>query len=216
MHNSGTHPNAQFRFSPVERTAIVATLPTQDGEQCSRVIARLEQAAREFRTDRARRLKELPAERRERQRRLLAAIEKAERLAIDAQDQRAAAKLRELQAPIDMSVDAYKRLARAFHGTDLDVAIFYFRALSIWSELGGGVRPHYVSAALRQFLTGVTAPVLGPEALKAASFMGIVRRFIEAQRHGSLGTVQEFKVGQPLIADVDHFIILDSPQAERS
>lgn len=216
-NNKSCRNNVQFRYTSAERAAIVATLPTQNEQQCSSAIIQLEQAAQEFRADRARRLEEPPIEQREKLRRLLTAIGKTKRLALDAGEPGIEAQLDETQASRGITFNAYKRLTRAFRGgADLDSEILYFRVLSIWVELGGIVNTSYVRTALARFLIAVVTPVLGAKAPKAAAIKAIVKRYLKIRERGWLGTVKEFKADQPFIADVDHFIVVDDRGVEDS
>ena len=181
----------RFRYSAAQRAEIRAALPR--GKRSNAVLAGLRQAAREFLVDQVRSLKASAVERREK-------LNAAARLAGEANAHDEEASLRQ-------QADAYGRLIKANPGVrNLDLEIFYFRVLSIWTGTGGSVTAHYTQKHLEAFVIAAVKPVLG-KALKPVSIRNIVRRYIDIQKQGHLGTVAEFKAGQPLIAGIDRYIL---------
>lgn len=183
----------RFRYSHAQRAEIRAALPR--GKRSNAMLAGLQKVACEFLADQVRSPKASAVERRKK-------LSKAARLAgeANAHDQ---------EISLRQQADAYGRFIKANPGVrNLDLEIFYFRVLSIWAALGGSVTANYTQKQLEAFVIAAVKPVLGNDAPKPVSIRNIVRRCIEIQKQGHLGTVAKFKAGQPLIADIDRYVLV--------
>jgi hypothetical protein len=108
-------------------------------------------------------------------------------------------------------IAAWRRLGKTISGwRDIDREILFFSTVSVWESAGRVLTGNrYAPVELVKFFTAAVGPLLSPApSLTQTALNDIVRRYQLAKQRGHLATTP-FRAGQPLIADIDRYVILD-------